>query len=177
MKSLALFTSLILSAALASAGIHSVPEDGPDGLHIHHIDETGNSTYQFWGEASAPVLARSIEARASYPSPELASLKKRDGVNCNSFQLDSTDATAAANGLAAWFGCGRSFQGKNQAAYKSGSVVAFGCDYGNGQTYTSDQFLNDIAAVKAKCGSSAGWDAHDSWKSSYGFTQTSQSYC
>ncbi|KAH0556090.1 hypothetical protein GP486_005972 [Trichoglossum hirsutum] len=177
MKSLALIISLILSSAIASAGAHSVPEDGPDGLYIHHTDENGNSTYQYWGEAPDLVFARTIEGRALNTSSKLASLERRDGPVCSSFELDQNDANSATNGLAAWFGCGRSFKGKSEASYKSGSVVAFGCDYGDGQTYTSDKYLDDIAAVKAKCGNSAGWFAHDSWKSSYGFTQTSQSYC
>ncbi|KAI9858415.1 MAG: hypothetical protein M1813_007519 [Trichoglossum hirsutum] len=171
MKSLALFVSVILSAILASAATHSVPEDGPDGLYIHHIDDDGNSTYQYWGEAPAPVFARSSEV------PELETLKKRDGATCDSFQLDGNDADGATDGLAEWFGCGQQFKGKNGASYKWGSVVAYGCDYGNGQSYTSIQFLSDIAAVKAKCGSNAGYFAHSSWKSSYGLTQTSQGFC
>ena len=73
----------------------------------------------------------------------------------------------AENGLRGFFGTGLSV--KHQVYYLYNTIYAFGCDYGNGQQTTADDYSQNIACVDAHCGNTqAGWNSIHSSKSTYG---------
>lgn len=78
--------------------------------------------------------------------------------------------------LEAAFGGGRHFTTKISAY--SGNAVAFGCDYGNGQTMSSGEYSGYIQVLDAKCGNTfaAYYDLPNA-KSSYGRTNSDQDFC
>jgi hypothetical protein len=128
--------------AMASAS-HLLPEDATDGFYVHSYDNNGNSVYDYMG-GSTPSSKRSAG-----PISRIHSMFRRDNpeTTCLPFLISISDLTCAENGLANWFGAGQSFKGKNGASYKCGAAVAYGCDYGGGQTYTSAEFLADMYAI------------------------------
>jgi|SRR5579862_8871765 len=172
------FYILALMAALTSvSALRHSPTDA-DGLYSHTKEADGSITTHYLGLAGDqnPKFVR-----RSSPEDETstAGLGKRDtGAHCNSPSLNGSpsDFLGAEGGLAVFFGTGQSFVGTQ--TYKSGNAVAFGCDYGNGQEYTACQLTSDVQAIDALCGQGgAGWSSHESWKSTYGRTLLSESFC
>lgn len=168
---------LLLFSSMALGANHTIPDDAPNGLYSHWTDENGAIQYDYHGEVASSDV--------TIPEPLLPSAKfhrRYDEENfqpgCASFLLNRDDMIIAEKGLAAWFGGGRSFKGKNAASYKYGGVVTYGCDYGKGQIATSDSFLADMNNVGLACGDAqAGFISHPKWKSGYGRTQSSVSFC
>ena len=63
-------------------------------------------------------------------------------------------------------------------SYKWGSAVAYGCNYGNGQTVTGSWLAAQFASIAQECGSStAGWIAYPDWKASYGIDNSGVGFC
>jgi hypothetical protein len=149
----------------------------PNGLYIYH-----NAThFSYHGEAdtSAPKLRR--VQRVLFVQSQLADTSTghsaSDGldrrqtscdVSCTGGVLSSDDTTNAINGLANMFGDGLGWSGA--IAYNQGDVSAFGCDYGNGQSYTAAQYHFDINCISSVCGLTnvISWNSHKSWKATYG---------
>jgi hypothetical protein len=173
MKLILAIISLAL-AAKATAGIHSLPEDAPDGFYGHYIDSNGEPAYETVDvSTSAPA-----SSRRSTPDTLIESAKfRRDGdIKCNNFLIGGLDLAEAEAQLAKYFDAGTKFYKVYSA--KVGSAVAFACDYGKGQTYTSQQIGADMSAINLVCGPlGAGWKSYSESKSSYGRTQSSQSFC
>jgi hypothetical protein len=174
MKFILTIISLAFAAKAIADGIYSLPEDAPDGIYKHYTDDSGSPAYKkIFTPDSAPAPNPRSVLDTLAPS---AKFRRQADVSCSNFLVGESELAGAVRGLANFFGDGNSF--KKNHSYKNGSVVAFACDYGKGQTYTSQQFLADMAAIDGVCGSQgAGWNSHKSAKSSYGRTQSSQPFC
>jgi len=81
----------------------------------------------------------------------------------------------AQQGLIDRFKDGKSFK-ETSTLYKQGTVVAYGCNYGNGQTISGSWLAAQFAAIAQKCGSlSPGYVAYPDWKATYGVGSTARS--
>ena len=89
----------------------------------------------------------------------------------------ASDFAQADQMLANFFGNGNTFKGKD-IAYYYGSAVAFGCNYGHGQTDTASKWDSNVNAINQDCGvAGSGWYSYPSSKASYGRTLSSESFC
>ncbi|KAJ6473879.1 hypothetical protein C8R45DRAFT_1103548 [Mycena sanguinolenta] len=164
------FRALFL-AFVATAVAFQRPTGGPDGLYIHSIDAEGNSVVEYLGVAST---SSNHIPRAAGPS---AKFGKRDGVTCGGGSGSAGDFAQADQMLANFFGNGNTFKGKD-IAYYYGSAVAFGCNYGNGQTDTASQWDSNVNDINQDCGvAGSGWYSYPSSKASFGRTLSSESFC
>ncbi|KAI9866791.1 MAG: hypothetical protein M1813_000733 [Trichoglossum hirsutum] len=168
---------VVLIAALTSAGAIRVNKTDPDGLYFHEEEADGTILTHYAGLMGnqPPQLVRRSPPENT---PSTAEVYKRDtGAHCNNLSGSPRDMLAAQGGLANHFGeNGQTF--KKGIHYQSGNAVAYGCDYGGGQKYNECQFSSDVDAIDSKCGKGgAGWSSHESWKSSYGRTLASESFC
>lgn len=83
----------------------------------------------------------------------------------------------AQQGLIERFKDGGSFKDKD-TLYKKGSAVAYGCNYGKGQTITGSWLAAQFAAIATHCGSlSPGWVTFPDWKASYGIDNSGNKVC
>jgi hypothetical protein len=93
-----------------------------------------------------------------------AKFGKRDGVSCGGGNGSASDFAQADQTLANFFRDGNTFMGKD-IAYYYGSAVAFGCNYGNGQTVAAEQWNNNVNAINQQCGvAGSGWYSYPSSK-------------
>ncbi|KAH0559148.1 hypothetical protein GP486_004317 [Trichoglossum hirsutum] len=166
-----------LIAALTSAGAIQLSPSDLDGLYFHEDDANGTVVTRYVGlmGETAPKFVRRSPLAIRTPG---ATVDKRDtGAHCNKLAGSPNDFFTAEGGLGMFFGDnGQNF--KKAISYKFGNAVAFGCDYGKGQQYTGCQLYSDIDAVDSLCGKGgAGWNAHESSKSSYGRTLLSEPFC
>ncbi|KAI0319775.1 hypothetical protein OF83DRAFT_1169917 [Amylostereum chailletii] len=154
----------LLAALVASAVAIERPKGGPDGLYIAEVDANGDEKLTYVGPGNTTV-PHTLTARAS------------TGPFCQSVQASASDISNAEHALANFFGGGTSFFGSSVSMY-SGSAVAYGCNYGNGQTMSSQEFLGYVSVLDAKCGGqNAAYYNLPSSKSSYGRTASSQGFC
>ena len=156
------------------------PRGGPDGIYMHYFDANGT--------ASA-IHLNSISNAPPYVPSESSTIEshRRRGtgtVFCSNGSAGPafgppSDFQGATEALANWFGNGRAFFGPCVSAYV-GEAVAYGCNYGIGQTYTATQVWSDMTLVNNTCppvGSVVGWVDHPEWQSAYGREVSSQSFC
>ncbi|KAH9890724.1 hypothetical protein F4778DRAFT_752061 [Xylariomycetidae sp. FL2044] len=141
---------------------------GPqDGLYVEKTNPDGSTEWEYQGRYSpspAESSSNELTTRAS------------EGANCNGFYLDANDIQNAINGLIGTCGDGRKYS--SRISYQYGNAVAFGCNYGSGQTCYAKDLRSMFTSVEQKCGTSgAGWYSKPSWKASYGYTSVSNSYC
>ena len=166
-----LLASAVLAAASSVAGapteskplLSSIPAGSPNVFYSGSLREDGTTEWIFLGKHNHDI-------------------EKRDGASCAGFGTPTEDVNTAQSQLANLFGNGYYWTSRSIAStYNSG--VAYGCNYGNGQTSTSGQYWSDIAAVNSQCGftngaaAGVGWYSHDSRKASYGHTANSAGYC
>ncbi|KAH0557056.1 hypothetical protein GP486_005158 [Trichoglossum hirsutum] len=167
--------SLALAARATAGGTYSLPEDAPDGIYKHYIDNNGDPTYE---KINIPASTSASKPRSVPDNLSQSANFRRDvDVSCNNFLVGGNDLFLAEDELARFFGSGTHFD--KQHSSKQGSVIAFACDYGkNGQQYTDQQFRADMGAVDSVCGpQGAGWNSHKDSRSSYGRTQSSEPFC
>lgn len=137
------FTTVLALAASVSAaptsiaqlkpkGIFKIPAGSPDGLYTHTVGIDGTVHTQYHGTLNATT-------------PVADAKRDGTGVHCQSPTVDPSDATAAINGLAAMFGTQPNFS--HSISYSSGAAMAFGCDYGNGQTMNGEEFTGFSPSV------------------------------
>ncbi|KAI9868967.1 MAG: hypothetical protein M1813_002790 [Trichoglossum hirsutum] len=181
---------ILIAASLTNAVL--LPTNPPNGLYISTVSSDGTVTTDHYGtdlsHAFKMLSVQRIGMNSSTPDnssiptnsslPNSAKFKRfNTDVSCNGFSIGSLDRETAINGLASWFGYGQSYTAKHES-YVWGSVVAFTCNYGKKQTYTSAQFLADNGQVDDVCGATgAGWMSWPQYKSSSGRTGSSQSFC
>lgn len=80
------------------------------------------------------------------------------------------------NSLAAIFAEG--FTWFKSISAKSGSAVIYGCDYGKGQTTTSNSLLVFMTDIATECGAdAAGFFRVTATKGSYGRTNVGIGFC
>ncbi|PMD22615.1 hypothetical protein NA56DRAFT_747867 [Hyaloscypha hepaticicola] len=169
--------SALPSPAAETKGTLAGPaEDLPHGIYTVDLADDGSTTWTFIAPINETLKATTVAAR------DLEGLDKRDGVSCNGFGTPADDVNVAQGNLANQCGGGYFFSGRSIAAYY-GTGVAFGCNYGNGQTCHSDQLWSDFGAINSQCGftsgaqAGAGWYSHNSWKATYGRTAAASGFC
>lgn len=165
----------MLAIATTSTLAFKHPEGSPDGLYVHDVDANGTVSVTYIGISNITVPhGRRSDTNASSTGPvEL----KSTGPACGGGVGNADDMADAENALADEFGDGITFQGKS-VSYTYSSAVAFVCNYGNGQTVTSGQYLGYISSVDAYCGSDvAGWYSYPSSKATYGRTLSGENFC
>ena len=161
--------ALVVLAATAipafAAGNFHHDANAPDGIYAHYIGDDGSPTSVLL--AGLKPNATHANERRGYPQ----------GVNCqSSILMNAEDLQSADNQLASIFGGGLQFF--HIISAKSGSAVAYGCDYGHGQVMSSDEFLGYMLDVSTECGaSSAGFYNIPNSKSAYGRTNVGISFC
>lgn len=166
MKLTIALTALVASATVAVASFTHAPGT-PDGIYAHYTDADGVDHTEWVSplNTTAPAERRVLQVRAGF------------GVQCQGdVEVSSNDINNAQNSLGNSFGSGITFHKKISAV--SGSAVAYGCDYGNGQFMTSTEYLGYMSAITTNCGSTvAGYYNLPSSKSSYGRTSSSVGFC
>ena len=164
----ALFISLGAVFASPTTNSNSLPAlPQQDGLYLGSVDEAGQFSWIFHGKADTQAPA----TRDSAPS-----LAKRSGAHCNGYPAGSVDDINAAV-QAIKDGCHETHYDK-AIAFQRGGVVAFGCNYGGGQScngYEIAPFFTEVASV---CGEgNAGWYSKSEWAASYGYTRAGNGFC
>ena len=140
------------------------PDGGLDGIYIHFSDASGIASSIYEGFPASSTYFASESSTGGLHSRQTATTDCENGVSTT-----AADFAGAAQMLASWFGGSRSFYGHNTA-------VAYGCNYGEGQTYTSSQFMNDILSINNTCqATGAGWVSSPG--SGYGRTLATKSFC
>ncbi|RYP05520.1 hypothetical protein DL765_009820 [Monosporascus sp. GIB2] len=145
----------------------------PDGFYVHAINNAGYPENIFIGD-----LKDMLPPVANDTNTHTRRKEKQGDIYCkNQYTINYDDLVAAEQGLERMYQDGGSFSGKS-TSYKYGSAVAYGCNYGNGQTITGSWLAAQYAAIGQKCGSnSPGWVAYPDWKSSYGVDQSGVGFC
>jgi len=162
-----------------------LPAGSKDGFYAGTLNDDGTTTWKFLG-ADASAVSASINSTATHPidvsahnSGDLELERRADsGAHCDTTQLiNSNDRANAATGFANMCGNGLFF-GTFSITYQSGSVVAYGCNYGNGQTCHAGDVNSFLGAVASVCGGNkAGWYGKETWKASYGYTAAGVGIC
>lgn len=167
-------TSIIAVSAVALVQATAIPKatqtfslalDAPEGFYVHSIGSNGKPENEhISSSASAPNTKQRREDQGA--------------VYCkNQYSVNYSDSIAAQQGLEAQFQSGGSFDGPS-VSFKSGSAVAYGCNYGNGQTVSGSWLAAQFAQISQTCGSSSGgWIAYPDWKASYGIDNSGVSFC
>ena len=159
------FTTILSLLAISTAAFAAKrPDGGPDGIYVEIEHDNGTTTVQYYGKAN---------------HTEAGAFGKRAGVGpqCTSGSMSRSDIVEAQGGLASFFGGGNAFYAKSVSNYHGGAV-AFGCNYGKGQTMDANTFNGFMGSVDGSCGDTqAGYYNHPDWKASYGRTQSSSSFC
>ena len=164
---------VLLAIASLSAAL-SLPEDAPQGPAIAFQYDNGTWV---WDYQTPHALAGSQVSSKAEPT-QLPIRIPVDRATCNGFTMNLADVAAAEKGLADTFGKGPFTWGGRAITYTSGTVTAFGCNYGNGQQSYSATFMDDMGNVDSKCGTNgAGWYGHNEWKATYGRTLLGQGFC
>ncbi|CAF3456589.1 unnamed protein product [Rotaria sp. Silwood1] len=154
---------------ISTASSYKKPVGGADGIYIFHMTSSTSND---------PIIEYLGPANFTTTVLSGPSQRKDSGVHCEQNVFFSTDdMNKAISGLASFFGTGNAFYAKSVSSYY-GSAVAFGCNYGNGQHMDANFFIQEQNLINNKCGSGrGGWSSHESWKSSYGRTSASKSFC
>lgn len=155
----------ILSVLVLSVSAAKRPEGAPDGIYVEIVHDNGTTTMEYYGPANSTSSVYSFDKRAGV------------GPVCQTPAMARSDIVSAVNGLSGFFGGGNAFYGLSVSSY-SGGAVAYGCNYGDGQTMDANTFIGFENDLDSTCGNThAGYYNHPDWKASYGRTQSSQSFC
>jgi len=128
-----------------------------DGLYTSH-NGTHLAYYGTLKDSNVPVTVNNRDLKARQQTCD---------VSCNGESGPPDDINAANQGMANTLAIAPRFTGS--ISYRVGNVIAFGCDYGHGQSESSDQWNFDVGCVNAQClATGGGWNSHHQWKSTYG---------
>ncbi|GJE86666.1 hypothetical protein PsYK624_027470 [Phanerochaete sordida] len=153
------------SSTVYTPGTFHHPHGASEGYYTHFkaLDGTLHTTYH--GTTPPAGSVNSTHTRRS-----------GGGVQCQGLTFAAGDASAAAAGLAHALDGNPSFF--HATSFVSGTAVAYGCDYGNGQHIGGTEltgYINDIAAA---CGAGKqGYFNIPSAKASYGVTTAGSGFC
>ncbi len=74
--------------------------------------------------------------------------------------------------------CGGGLSYKKSIAIGYRGMVAFGCDYGKGQTCYAKDVTKFFNSVLGEChDNKAGWWSQEDWKVSYGYAPVGSGFC
>ncbi|KAN0086669.1 hypothetical protein V8E54_000357 [Elaphomyces granulatus] len=173
MKFLLVTAVALLSAVVAAEATpkYSLPGDSPDGLYVHETDADGNPK-------NTHIPDFNITERSITPSAKFARDSSQGTITCkNQYTLNYNDMITAEQGLEQAFQHGGSFSGKS-TSYKWSSAVAYGCNYGKGQTFSGNWLAAQFAQIAQSCGtSSPGYISFPQWKAAYGIDSSGVGFC
>lgn len=158
------------SSTMYTPGTFHHPHGAAEGYYTHFkaLDGTLHTTYH----GAAPPAAGTTATTNSTTHTRRAG----GGVQCQGLMFAAGDASAAAAGLAHALDGNPAFF--HATSFVSGTAVAYGCDYGNGQHIGGTEltgYMNDIAAA---CGAGKqGYFNIPSAKASYGVTTAGSGFC
>jgi hypothetical protein len=171
-----LVTAVALLSTVVAAEVtpkYSLPSDSHNGLYSHGIDENGNPKNTY-------IPNFNLTKRSITPSPKFAraSSSSQGTITCqNTLGLDPTDVSNAEQGLEGFFQSGNNF-GNRSISYRSNSAVAYGCNYGNGQTINGNWLEAQFGLIAEDCGtSSPGYISFPQWKAAYGISSSGVGFC
>lgn len=176
MKTFAI-TALLVGAALASPApapqrSHNLPAlPAGDGLYVGSLDAEGKFFWDFKGD-----VAPSAEARSENVAAAAGGLAKRSGTHCNGFYAGpENERNDAKNAL---IDACHATSYRHSIALQRGNVIAFGCDYGGGQSCNGWEITGFFDSIANDCGvTNAGWYDKSEWKASYGVTRAGNGFC
>jgi hypothetical protein len=194
MKSFFIYlTPILMVAGTTVAGGFQLPDGAADGAYVHIPNGDGTMTHQWLGEvlpgisSNASSTASSIAPPASTPTGlgNSARFRKRSipigtpQVNCkNQYVINLADLQTAEQGIEGWFGSGLTETQPNAYSYKSGSAVAYVCNYGTSVTVTGPFLQAQYTSIGTTCGlTSPGWVFISNWAASYGVDQSGATLC
>ncbi|KAI0800220.1 hypothetical protein C8Q74DRAFT_398872 [Fomes fomentarius] len=183
-------TGLVAGAGIPRADsepvLEPIPAGAADGFYFGYLKEDGSTEWKYAGADAASVnpTNATVGFRPSTPSTssESSELVKRDSVNCNGYGVNADSANVAQGELADMCGNGYFFSSRSVAKV-SGDAVAYGCNYGNGQTCHSGDLWSFFGQINSKCGfthgasAGAGWYAATGWKAAYGRASAGTGFC
>jgi hypothetical protein len=154
-----------------TTGRFSLPPDSKDGLYIHSLDENGNQSLEYLGVVNATGLP-------ALDNVDSDALSKRQSTfySCAGRFVDATSLRNAEDGLAGI--CGQGLEFRQSISYQWGSAIAYGCNYGNGQTCHSGDVRRFYNGLTNACGGSqTGWTTINEWHATYGVTVVGTGFC
>jgi hypothetical protein len=164
----ALVMSLGVTAAPApkEEGNFHLPVDSKDGLYVHSTDEKGAMTLEYLGTFNDSGYDPGLVKRAD------------EGPRCLGGTIDSRSWDGAIDGFIAMCRFQNPARFTSSIMYKSGSAVAYGCNYGKGQECGGDHVNNFFTSLKSTCGNDQrSYYNVPKWKATYGVTNSGTSYC
>ncbi|KAK4161704.1 putative mannose-6-phosphate class i protein [Cladorrhinum sp. PSN259] len=161
------------STAATIKGRSVLPPGSKEGYYTGSLNARGTTTWHYHGPRNTTATpARSV----SSVSDGSAIDKRANFATCENRLVNVNDRDSAIAMLANNCGNGLEFDAKS-IAFVVGSVVAYGCNYGNGQICHRDDIETFMLSVKAQCGNRAGWWTEEDWKASYGYTAGGTGFC
>ena len=159
-----------------STKTYSLASDSPNGFYLHTIGPNGNPQNAHIGDLNTFLPDLNSTSDASNPHQ-----RRQDGqgdVNCkNQYVLNYNDIVSAEQGLEAMYQYGGTFNDQT-TSYKYGSAVAYGCNYGGGQTISGSWLAAQFSRISQQCGTSgSGWVTYPDWKASYGIDSSAVGFC
>ncbi|KZW03773.1 hypothetical protein EXIGLDRAFT_827733 [Exidia glandulosa HHB12029] len=154
--------------------LDGIPEGSSDGVYLGSVKEDGTTHWEYQGDASEALAARS--------NSTLGDLVKRNYVACTGYGVNANDVAKAQTNFVSMCGSGYYFASRSIAVV-SGLGVAYGCNYGNGQTCHSGDIASFFSQINSQCGlqsggpAGAGWYSANDWKASYGRTSVGTGFC
>jgi hypothetical protein len=150
----------------------SLAPNAPNGFSTHVVNADGSTTTEYIGDVGDLPSALNSTINTVQLSNSQGDISCR-----NQYVLNLDDLIAAEQGLEAMYTNGGSFNGKS-TSYKSGSAVAYGCNYGKGQTITGTWLSAQYNNIAQQCGSTGpGWVSYPDWKASYGVDSSATGFC
>ena len=155
---------------------YSFASDSPNGFYLHTIGPDGKPQNAHIGDLNAflPDLNRTSDVS----NPHQRRQDAQPTIDCkNQYTLNYNDIVAAEQGLEAMFQYGGTFDDKT-VSYKSGGAVAYGCNYGSGQTVSGSWLGAQFSKISQQCGTSGGgYVSYPDWKASYGIDSSAIGFC
>lgn len=169
MLAVGLATSLAASQPTVERRLALPTIDLADGAYFADFNTDGTTNYTLIHPSDLSVRAASAEP--------MVLARKNSGAHCSNHGVNAGDVNNAQNALRDLCGNGYFF-GSRAIVQVRGSALAFGCNYGNGQTCHASDVSKFYSELDQKCGKAqAGWYSIEDWKASYGRDTNPSGYC
>ncbi|KAF2824446.1 hypothetical protein CC86DRAFT_384076 [Ophiobolus disseminans] len=181
------YTPHLLLATLAGRAIASptpvneakalltAPQAGiADGTYFVDLNEDGTTNYTV---ITPEAILKGRAASLNTPKAGSALVARGSRAHCSNHGVDAASLAGAQRAFAEMCGNGYWFNSR-AIAQVWGSAIAYGCNYGNGQTCHSADVWSFYGGIDNGCGyASAGWWSMEEWKASYGREVNPAGYC
>ncbi|KAK4228067.1 hypothetical protein QBC38DRAFT_498836 [Podospora fimiseda] len=175
MKSFATIAMISLAMLQTSVlALSAIPTGSPDGIYLSNLDTNGTET---WEIVTAITLDKRDKSTSLSPMSRIELSKRQTKINCQNIEINSFDREVAAQNLIDYCGNGNWF-GSQAIAVQYGGVVAYGCNYSNGQTCHSWDVRYFLESLYHGCGGNrAAWWRQVEWSATYGYTAVGRGFC